>query len=108
MCPCRAFYKYECVLFFLKMFLSLFFAGNAGSLRTKISQKIQKPEYLAKTNKRKIKNTRKRLGTGTLNTCAKFQGSVSQKRRGHWTLKEIGVLRLNQPMVHAQQGVPPQ
>ena len=28
-------------------------------------------------------NIGKRLGRGTLNTCAKFQGLISQKRRGH-------------------------
>ena len=43
--------------------------------------------YLKKTPK----YIRERLGGGTLNTCAKIQGLISQKRRGHWTLKEFGV-----------------
>ena len=39
-------------------------------LRPKYTKKRWKPKYLAK----KKKNTRKRLGKDTLNTCAKFQG----------------------------------
>ena len=59
--------------------------------------KIQKPKYVAQTKKQK--DICKRLGRGTLNTCAKFEGltSISQKRRGHWTLKEFGAISLNQP-----------
>ena len=30
-------------------------------------------------------NVRKGLGRGTLNTCSKFQGLISQKRRVIWT-----------------------
>ena len=41
----------------------------------------------------------KGLGKGILITCAKFQGLSSQKRRGHWTLTEFGVLCLNQPVL---------
>ena len=46
--------------------------------------------------KQKTKNPiRKRLGRGTLNTYQgmqniKFQGLISKKRRGRWTLKELG------------------
>ena len=77
-----------------------FFAGHVGSLKTQISQKLQKPKYLAKicTGIYEKKNICKRLGRGTLNTCAKFQGLISQKRRGHLTLKEIGVSCLSQPV----------
>ena len=30
----------------------------------------------------------------------KFSGSISQKRRGHWTLEELGAISLNQPVAH--------
>ena len=42
------------------------------------------------------KNIRKRLGRGTLNTCAKFQGIIYKKGCGLWPLKEFGVICLNQ------------
>ena len=58
-----------------------FFAGHVGSLKTQISQKLQKPKYLAKIKKTK-NPIRKMLGRGTLNACEKIQG-LSQKRRGH-------------------------
>ena len=45
----------------------------------------------------------KRLGRGTVNTRAKFQGLFSRKRRGHWTLKEFGVLCLNHQPVRRDE-----
>ena len=57
-------------------------------LRPKYPPKKQKPKYLAK-KKEKEKTVRQRLGRGTLNTCAKFQGLDSKIRRGHWRLNEI-------------------
>ena len=63
-----------------------FFAGNLGSLKTQISQKKQKPKYLAK--KKKTKNPiRKMLGRGTLNPFAKFQGLSKTA----WTLDSQGI-----------------
>ena len=64
-----------------------------GSLKTQISQKIQKPKHVAKKNT----HIHKRLDRGTLNTCTKFQGLISKKRRGRWTLNELGGWCLNQP-----------
>ena len=65
------------------------------AVRPKYPQKIQNSKHLAKKGKRK--NIPERLRRGTLNTC-KIAGSISQKRRGYWTLKEFGVLCLNQPV----------
>ena len=45
---------------------------------------------------KKHTHIRKRLGRGTLNTRAKNSGTISQKRRGHWNLKEFAATRLNQ------------
>ena len=93
MCPCRA--RYE--LFFFRFFV--FSPKMWGILRPKYPQKCTNPKYLTKKNKKTKKNM---LGRGTLNTC-KILGSNSQKRRGHWHLKEFWVLRLNQPVADSQQ-----
>ena len=75
MCPCRAFYEWFCCFFF---------AGDVGSLKTQISQKIQKPEYLAKNKKNKNKNTFAKGSAGAHYTLVqKIQGVISQTRRGH-------------------------
>ena len=52
------------------------FAGDLGSLKTQIPQKIQKNQMSGEKRKKKEKNPFicKRVGRGTLNTCAKFQG----------------------------------
>ena len=67
MCSFRAFYH---LFYFI-----LFFAENVGSLKTQISPKNTKIQYLAEKRKRKKKHS---FGRGTLNTCAKFQGLNSQ------------------------------
>ena len=67
MCPCRVFY--EC--FYWKTI-----AGNLGSLKTQISQKIQNPNIWLKEKK-----NRKRLGRGTLDTHMKILGPISHKHR---------------------------
>ena len=72
------------------------FAENVGSLQTQISPEIQKPKYLMK--KTKQKNSLK-ARQGRIEHVCKLSGSNSQKRRGHWRLKEFGVLRLNQAVV---------
>ena len=84
MCPCRAFTKGIFLFFFV------FSLEIEDPFKIQISQKMQKPKHLAK-KKRKNSNS-KRLGKGILNTLCKISGSISQKRRGHWTLKEFGVL----------------
>ena len=61
------------------------------NFRVYLSKNTQKSKYLAEKKKK-----RKRLGRGTLNTCTKLQGLISQKRRGHWTLKKFGVMCLDQ------------
>ena len=66
MCPCRAFYERR-LMFFVT------FAGNVVSLKTQISQKMQKCKYLAEKKQNK-KNICKRLDRGIVNTCAQFQG----------------------------------
>ena len=58
-------------------------------LRLKYPEK-KKTDFL-----REKKLIRARLGRGTWSTCEKNQGLVSQKRRGHWTLKEFGAISLN-------------
>ena len=83
MCPCRAIY--ECVCFF--------FAGNVGSLKTQKSPENTK----TKMSGRRRKKNRKRLGGAHYEHVCKSSGSTSQKRRGHWTLKEFGAVSLNQP-----------
>ena len=88
MCRCRAFYGY---------YIYIHNAEHVGSPKTQISPKKQKPKYLAKKTKNKNPPFVKRLGRGILNTC-NFSGSNSQKRRGHWHLKEFWVLCLNQPV----------
>ena len=76
----------------------IFSAENVGFLKTQISPPPKKQtKYLAKKTKKRSSKARQGH-MGTLNTCAKFQGLDSQKRRGHWHLKEFGVLCLNQPV----------
>ena len=75
------------------------FAGNVGSRKTQISHEIQKPKYLAK----KQKHTHAFRRQGHIKHVRKTSGSLSQKRRGHWTLKEFWVLCLNQPVLLLKQ-----
>ena len=60
-------------------------------LRPKYPKKYKNPKYLAKKNEKRKKNNRERLGRDTSKHVCRFSGSISQKRGGHWTLKEIGV-----------------
>ena len=54
------------------MFFFFFPTEDVGSLKTQITPKnTKKNKYLAE--KKKKKNGSKRIGRGTLNTCAKFQ-----------------------------------
>ena len=52
----------------------VFFAENVESLKTQISKKYKPPNIWQQKTKKQEKNIRKRLGRGTLNTCAKCQG----------------------------------
>ena len=61
MCPCRAFYERG-------FYFCFFSAGNVGSLKTQLFQQIQTPQTSGENKQLK------RLGRGTLNTCAKLQG----------------------------------
>ena len=36
---------------------------------------------------------------GYIKHVCKISGSISQKRRGYWTLKEVRAISLNQPVV---------
>ena len=85
-----------CIAFDERGFILLFSLKLWDPLRPKYPKKNRNPNIRRKKRKQKTPVTRKMLGRGTLNPCAKFQG-LSQKRRGHWTLKEFVVLCLNQP-----------
>ena len=83
-----------------KPFTNVFFflSGNLGSLKTQISQKIQNPNIWRKKKENKNSHSQK-ARQGHIKHVCKISGSISQKRRGHWTLKELGVLCLNQPVL---------
>ena len=60
-----------------------------------------RPKYPKNPNirqKSKIKNISNRLGKGTLNTCAKFQGLSLKNGDDIKLLKEFGVICVNQPV----------
>ena len=63
-----------------------------------ISNKKQKPKYLT-TKKRKGKKSFVKARQGHIKHVCNISGSISQKRRGHWTLKEFGASYLNQQPV---------
>ena len=91
MCPCRAFYECFCFCFWLyspKMW---------GLLRLKYPKKSKTQMSDEKTRKAKKKHSLKPRQGHTKHMC-KISGSTSQKRRGHWHLKEFWVLCLNQPV----------
>ena len=83
MYPCRAFY--ECFFWFF----SCLFAKNVGSLKIQISQKNLKIQ-ISDEKKHSLKARQ-----GHTKPMCKISGSNTQKRRGHWHLKEFWVLRLN-------------
>ena len=69
-----------------------------GSLKTQISPKIRKTQISGeKTKKNKKKSLKARQGH-IKHVCKISGSSNSQKRRGHWRLKEFGSLCLNQPV----------
>ena len=72
----------------------VFFTGHARSLKTQISQ--------PNTNTQRSGEQNKTLKTrqGYIKHVCKISVYISQKRHGHWTLKEIGDLNLNQPVFH--------
>ena len=70
-------------------FFFFFSRWKCGIPQDPIFPKIQNPKYLAKKKEGK-KIILKRLGRG----CNKHVCNI--QRRGHWTLKEFGVLCLNQ------------
>ena len=69
MCPCRAFYEWVVLFFSLE---------NVGSLKTQISQKLQKPKHMAGNKIVKA--------AGAHSTRVQISGSNSQKRNGHLEL----------------------
>ena len=79
MCPCRAFDE----VFFLDFFFPsdiwvfVFFGGYLG---------LKKPHIFGEEKQKPI---RKRLGKGTLNTCAKFQGLTLKKAVDIWTFVRL-------------------
>ena len=96
MCPCRAFYECFCFCFWLyspKMW---------GLLRLKYPKKSKTQMSDEKTRKAKKKHSLKPRQGHTKHMC-KISGSTSQKRRGHWHLKEFWVLCLNQPVGRIQK-----
>ena len=85
MCPSRAFYEWVCCFFSPKMW---------GFLRPQYPPKIQTSQHLAKNKQAYSSKARQ----GHIKHVCKISGAISQKRRGHWYLKEFGVLCLNQPL----------
>ena len=88
--PCRALYKCFCFVFRWKYGIP----NIAKTTGTQISPKLQGPKYLTG-----IKNQLVNGSSGEHST--RVQNSISQKRRGHWTLKEFGASYLNQQPVSA-------
>ena len=82
MCPCRA----------LDGSFFFFSPKMWGLSRPKYSQKYKNPNIW-----RKKKHSLK-ARQGHIEQVCKISGSNSQKRRGHWPLKEFAVLWLNQPV----------
>ena len=83
----------------LRMFFFVFcffFRRKCGkSLKTQISNNNKKDNNpnIWRGKKREKFPTRARLGRGTLNTCRVHNFRVvPRKRRGHWTLANLGVL----------------
>ena len=76
------------------MGLLFFFAENVGSLKTQTSKNKSAKKYLTKKKEKAFVKARQ----GHIKHVCKISGSNSQKRRGHWYLKEFGVLCLNQPL----------
>ena len=75
------------------------FAENVGSLKTKTSPSTTKTRIPGeKKQKQKPKKQSLKARQGHIEHVCKISGSNSQKRRGHWYLKEFGVLCLNQPL----------
>ena len=58
--------------------------------RPKYPKKDKNRNIWRKKNKPKPKNIRERLGRGTLNTCAKFQG-LAYLSKTAWTLDSEGI-----------------
>ena len=83
----------------MEFFVFLFFSAKMwGPLKPKYLQKIQKPKHLVKNTKKRKKKHSLKARQGHIKHVCKSSGSNSQKRRGHWRLKEFGVLCLNQPV----------
>ena len=73
------------------------FVGNVGT-KTQTSKKIQRPRCPAK----KLKKEQEKAWQVHNKRVCKISESISQKRRGHRTLKEIGFLCSNQPVTWTQ------
>ena len=74
MCLCQAFHEKK-------------IAGNVRSLKTQLSQKKTKTQISGRKKKNVVKGS---AGQGHMKRVCKILGPISQKRRGHWTLKEFG------------------
>ena len=95
MCPCRAFH--ECLVLFCFV-LFCFFRRKCGvSYDPNIPPQNKTQICDEKTKKQKKNNSSKALQGHTKHVRKKFRAN-SQKRRGHWQLKEFWVLCLNQPV----------
>ena len=60
-----------------------------GSLKTQISPPKIKTKISDEKIKKKKKSIRQRLGKGTLNTCAKFQGPTLKNGVDIWTFVRL-------------------
>ena len=77
-------------------FSDVFFASQNRSIRDGL-----RPKYPKKNKKKQTSDDKKtthswKARQGFIKRVCKISGTFSRKRRGHWTLKELGVLCLNQ------------
>ena len=78
-------------------FVFFFFRWKCAFRKTQIYKTIQKPKYLARENINK-RNPFAKGSAGAHQIRVQISGSISKRRRGHWTLKKVGVSCLNQPL----------
>ena len=83
--PCRPLYGY---IFLLEMW---------DPLRPETPQKYENPNICRTKSKKQIHSLTVRQGN--IKHGCKISGSLSQKLCGHWTLKEVGAISLNQPVL---------
>ena len=87
-CPCRTIDEYFLFCFFV--------AENLGSPKTQTSQKKAKNASSIEKKKKQSKTTVTGSAGAHIKHMCHNSGFISQKRRGHWTLKGFGAVCLNE------------